>query len=463
MVDGRLVPVPEGWTEGDFVVGVAPDRALLIPADAIRRARDAVERANASRTGLASADVGTVADFYREFSAVLADDRSFEPIGRANEADVASASSRGRNTGRLTLDGRMRGAMIDALGIWSRQDASRETLVERTDHEGWSVDIRRAPLGVVGFVFEGRPNVFTDATGVLLGGNTCVLRIGSDALGTARALMEFAVLPSLERAGLPSDAVVLLDDPTHGGALALMAQRGLGLAVARGSGQAVRDLGAVARQHGVPVSLHGTGGAWLIACDDADPTRLRLIVERSLDRKVCNTLNVACLAGPQARERAREVADGARAAARRRGTSPIVHLVGDLDESWFEGCEVHRGPEELLATEWEWEDRPEFTVVVVDGLGAAIDVCNRWSPRFVVSVATASDERFEDAWRALEAPFVGDGMTRWVDGQYALGRPELGLSNWENGRLLGRGAILSGGDVYSLRYRVRQTDPDLHR
>ena len=51
----------------------------------------------------------------------------------------------------------------------------------------------------MGFVFEGRPNVFADATGVLRGGNTVVFRIGSDALGTARALMEHVVAPAIER------------------------------------------------------------------------------------------------------------------------------------------------------------------------------------------------------------------------------------------------------------------------
>ena len=44
----------------------------------------------------------------------------------------------------------------------------------------------------------------------------------------------------------------------------------------------------------------------------------------------------------------------------------------------------------------------------------------------------------------INAPFVGNGFTRWVDGQYALNRPELGLSNWQYGRLFGRGGVLSG-------------------
>ena len=54
-------------------------------------------------------------------------------------------------------------------------------------------------------------------------------------------------------------------------------------------------------------------------------------------------------------------------------------------------------------------------------------------------------------------------MTRWVDGQYAFNRPELGLSNWEHGRLLARGGVLSGDSVFTVRTRMRQDDPNLHR
>ena len=58
---------------------------------------------------------------------------------------------------------------------------------------------------------------------------------------------------------------------------------------------------------------------------------------------------------------------------------------------------------------------------------------------------------------------MGDGLTRWVDGQYALERPELGLSNWQAGRLFGRGGILTGDGVYTVRLRVVQTDPNVHQ
>ena len=58
---------------------------------------------------------------------------------------------------------------------------------------------------------------------------------------------------------------------------------------------------------------------------------------------------------------------------------------------------------------------------------------------------------------------MGDGMTRWVDGQFALNRPELGLSNWEHGRLLARGGVLSGDSVFTIRMRMRQADMTLRR
>ena len=73
------------------------------------------------------------------------------------------------------------------------------------------------------------------------------------------------------------------------------------------------------------------------------------------------------------------------------------------------------------------------------------------------------DEAHDQFIRAINAPFVGDGFTRWVDGQYALNRPELGLSNWQNGRLFARGGVLAGDGVFTVRSRVRQSDPKLRR
>ena len=76
---------------------------------------------------------------------------------------------------------------------------------------------------------------------------------------------------------------------------------------------------------------------------------------------------------------------------------------------------------------------------------------------------SAVSEEHERFWQTIDAPFVGNGFTRWVDGQYALGLPELGLSNWQFGRLFGRGGVMSGDSVYTVRTRAVQDDPEVGR
>jgi glutamate-5-semialdehyde dehydrogenase len=80
-----------------------------------------------------------------------------------------------------------------------------------------------------------------------------------------------------------------------------------------------------------------------------------------------------------------------------------------------------------------------------------------------VSAITEDEAEQDFVWRNANAPFMGNGFTRWVDGQFALLRPELGLSNWQSGRLFARGGVLSGDSAFTVRLRVEQTDIDLHR
>jgi glutamate-5-semialdehyde dehydrogenase len=335
---------------------------------------------------------------------------------------------------------------------------------------------------VVAFVFEGRPNVFADATGVLRSGNSVCFRIGSDALGTARAIVAEALTPALGEAGLPPGAVTLVDSPARAAGWALFAHPGVALAVARGSGPAVEQLGAVARQAGIPVSLHGTGGAWLVAGPSADADRFAAAVRRSLDRKVCNTLNVGCITGDRAAElvprflAALEVAAVGRGHERRGKLHVLEGSEQWVPPDWFErkvpivradGTVVEAQAEMLaagdLGREWEWEESPEVTLAVVGSVDEAVDLFNRRSPRLAASLVADDPAEQERFWARVDAPFVGDGFTRWVDGQFALGRPELGLSNWQHGRLLARSAVLSGDSVHTIRTRAFQSDPDLHR
>jgi glutamate-5-semialdehyde dehydrogenase len=120
-------------------------------------------------------------------------------------------------------------------------------------------------------------------------------------------------------------------------------------------------------------------------------------------------------------------------------------------------------PERELGVEWEWEQSPEMTLVVVDTIGDAVELCNRHSPHFVASLISDVPAEHERFYASVDAPFVGNGFTRWVDGQYALDTPELGLSNWQHGRSLARGAILSGDGVHTLRYRAVVIDHAVRR
>ncbi|HEX4098833.1 MAG TPA: hypothetical protein VHX64_19045 [Caulobacteraceae bacterium] len=131
---------------------------------------------------------------------------------------------------------------------------------------------------------------------------------------------------------------------------------------------------------------------------------------------------------------------------------------GDVQEALVETL-----ADDQLGREWEWEETPEVSLKLVDDVAEAVDLFNRFSPRFAAALISEDPAAHDRFYPSIDAPFVGDGFTRWVDGQYALDRPELGLSNWEHGRLFARGGVLSGDSVYTVRTRMEQTDPELDR
>ncbi len=481
----RVATVPaeiaECFQPGDRLLVVQSTGDLLhIPAEPYNIATAAVGRAHAAFQAMGSVTDAEISRFYEEFARRLEAEESWAPIAAANAEDVERAKARGRSTTRLVANEKMRRDMIAGLRGWRDAPTLRGRVLETIDHEGWKVEQVVAPLGVVGFVFESRPNVFADATGVLRGGNTVVFRIGSDALGTARAIVEHALSPALAAAGLPEGAATLVESGDRAAGWAMFSDSRLALAVARGSGKAVEQLGGVARQAGVPVSLHGTGGAWLVADREADPARFAAAVYHSLDRKVCNTLNVCCLPRERAEELVPIFLDALHRAGERRGHGCKLHVAaGDeafVPADWFSTrVRVRRAegdveeplaeslPVEELGREWEWEETPEVSLKIVADNDEAAALFNRYSPQFVASLISENPEAHARFYAAVNAPFVGNGFTRWVDGQYALNRPELGLSNWQNGRLFARGGVLSGDGVFTIRTRVVQTDPEVHR
>ena len=469
------------FSPGDSLIVMQDTGELLhVPQQAADVAYEAVSAAASAFRAMGMVSDEQITRFYEAFADALADDSSFAPIAKANDADVQSARDRGRSVTRLVLSDRMRSGMIEGLRGWASAPSGRGAITESITHEGWTLDHVVDGLGVIGFVFEGRPNVFADATGVLRGGNTVVFRIGSDALGTAEAIVAHALAPALAESGLPDGAASLVASRDRASGWALLGDPRLALAVARGSGTATRQLGAVARQAGNAVSLHGTGGAWIVASDDAAPQLLAAAVYHSLDRKVCNTLNTLCIPASRAHDLMPAAIHAIERAADRRGVNPKIHVdpsaANAVPASLFDkvapiaraGGDVDEPIAEMLdpgnlGLEWEWEDSPEVTLAVVSSVDEAVDLFNEFSPRFAASLISADESKHDAFFSAIDAPFVGNGFTRWVDGQYALNKPELGLSNWEHGRLFARSGILSGDSAHSIRLRARQSDPDIGR
>lgn len=471
----------ENFVAGDRLVVVADTGDLLhVPAAEGETAATAVGRAASAFAAMGAVPDDAISKFFDVFADHLADDARFGSIADANAADIESARQRGRSTTRLELGPKMRADMIDGLRMWRDVPSTRNMVDEAIDHGDWRLEQRRAGLGVVGFIFEGRPNVFADACGVLRGGNAVVFRIGSDALATARAIVTSALDPALEAAGLPPGAASLVDSAAHAAGWAMFSDPRLSLAVARGSGPVVAQLGAVARQTGTPVSLHGTGGAWMVLGSTAPVERVEAAVVASLDRKVCNTVNTICVHASRAGELVPAVLESLDRAGQLLEADPKAHVTASarpyVPDGWLDHkAEIVRADgthrenkaeiiqADRLGVEWEWEGSPELSVTVVDSVDEAVELFNDQAPGFVASLISDDDAEHDRFWDTIDAPFVGDGFTRWVDGQYAFNRPELGLSNWQFGRLFGRGAVLSGDSVYTLRTRMWQQRDDLRR
>lgn len=485
ILGGEMVDLPAdilaNFKSGDKVIGISSQKKILhIPADQLALANSAVTGAQEAFSDLSNKSAEEINKFFRIFANKLADSITAQEIFAANELDLTRAKEKGRSTTRLELKPEYLQTMIEGLNYWVRMDDQRGHVLNAIAHEGWELEEVKSPYGVVAFIFEGRPNVFADACGVLKMGNTCVLRIGSDALNTARAIMDLALRPALRESNLPENAVVLLDSPEHSAAWALFADDRLGLAVARGTGQVVQMLGEIARTSGNQVSLHGTGGAWMVVDCEVNLDWLESCIYNSLDRKVCNTTNTICVL----KENASEVMPKVLAVLQKRGENVghnyKIHVTSvakdfipaELFETTVPMLLSNTETVEAIATEisienigeeWEWEKTPEITIHMVDSVSDAVELFNKYSPKFVASLISSNLSKHEEFFQQINAPFVGNGMTRWVDGQYALNQPELGLSNWEFGRLFARSGVLSGASMYTVRLRMRQVNQDLHR
>jgi len=147
---------------GDVVLGVAETSQLLrIPSRTRSLVADLLERSQEAFSALAQVEDVAITTFFDRAAQLLADDDVIRPVMQANNDDVERARARGRSTTRLVLEFKMRRAMVEALQMWRDYPVGRSFCESRIEREGFVVESWRAPLGPVGFVFEGRPNEAT--------------------------------------------------------------------------------------------------------------------------------------------------------------------------------------------------------------------------------------------------------------------------------------------------------------
>lgn len=404
-----------------------------------------------------------ISDFFKFFAENLCNENIKKEILKSNQKDIKIAKLENKSTTRLELTEKYLQEMINGLKYWQKMDLKRNQVIRRIENKGFDIEEIMSPFGVICFVFEARPNVFTDACGALKTGNTCIFRIGKDALNTAKAITSLAIKPALNKSKLPKDSIILIEKSDHKLIQNLLTDSRLGLAVIRGSGKTTKMLGDIARSHGINVSLHGTGGAWMMIDKEVNTNKLHQYVVNSLDRKVCNTLNTICVLEENATKVMPVILDALNAAGEKIGHGYKIHITKETKKHIPKNIDYDEIKKENLGKEWEWENIPEVSICVVKSINEGIKLFNEYSPHFVASLISENQKLHEYFLNKINAPFIGNGITRWVDGQYALNTPELGLSNWEYGRILGRSGILSGNSLFTIKLRMTQKDNNLQR
>jgi glutamate-5-semialdehyde dehydrogenase len=403
----------------------------------------------AARAAPALTDAG-VADAL-DAAAALVRERRREVLA-ANAADCEAASDQldEGTLDRLRLDD----ARVEAIARQVEATAGlaplEREIEERILPNGLRVSERRVPIGVVGANFEARPNVALDVAGQLLKGlNTAVLRTGGAALRTVTALVDEALRPALERAGLPSGAVGLVRTADHEGARVLVTMPKLvPLVILRGSGATTAELARRAAEHGVATLAHAEGGGVLYVHEAALREKALAIAEASLDRLgVCNRLNLAVVdrgalpllddlldlfGAKQLEVRGTETLQQSVSRSRYARTPAMRALRACVGRRGWDA--KSRG---VLALDrplgYEWASDPErvatVTIAVAEGLDDAVRIANEETSGLAAAIVTEDEraaEQFLSGYRGTAA--FWNAPTRFADGFELTGAPETGIN-----------------------------------
>ncbi|MCR5488302.1 MAG: glutamate-5-semialdehyde dehydrogenase [Lachnospiraceae bacterium] len=377
-----------------------------------KRAREAARILNSLDTAAKQRGLRASAD-----ALVSEADRILE----ANAPDVEAARKRGVSAplvDRLTLTKERIAAMAEGL----RQVAELPDPIGAVmDHDvrpnGLQIEKVRAPFGVIGIIYESRPNVTADAFALtFMSGNAVILRGGSDAIGSNMAIVE-VIRKALKSQDLPEDALQLVEDTSRETVREFMKLRGyLDLLIPRGGAGLIRS---VVENAEVPVIETGVGNCHIYVDESADLRMALDIIDNAKTQRmgVCNAAEslvvhkgIAPEAVPLIRERlkAKEI--------EMRGDEASIAL--------SEG--ILKASEEDFATEFLG---PVLSIKVVDSLDEAIAHINHYSTGHSEAIITENKENAERFLREIDSACVYvNASTRFSDGfEFGFGA-EIGIS-----------------------------------
>ena len=377
-----------------------------------QRARIASRAVAKAETGTKNAALFTLADrLLEEADSILEANREDMKAARDNNLDAALLDRLELNQVRVEAmaDGvRQVAALADPVGTISDM-AYRPS--------GIQVGKMRAPLGVVGIIYESRPNVTADAAALCLkSGNACILRGGSEALHSNQAIAQ-AIRRALLAAGLPSEAVQVVQttDRAAVGELLTMPQF-VDVVIPRGG----KGLVAFVAEHArVPVIKHLDGICHVFIDAQADIEKAYAVAVNAKTQRygTCNTMETLLVDAPIADKVLPELARSYR-----------EHKVE------LRGCERTRFilPGIKAATDEDWRTEylaPVLSIRIVDGLDAAIEHINTYGSAHTDCIVTENGTRARRFLREVDsASVMVNASTRFADGyEYGLGA-EIGIS-----------------------------------
>jgi len=394
-------------------------RLEVATVDVAAYMRGVGEAARAASRDLARADTAAknralegIASSVRSAAAIILD---------ANARDVATARAANHDAAfvdRLTLRDKGTEAMARGLEeIAALPDPVGEISDLRYRPSGIQVGMMRVPLGVIGIVYESRPNVTADAAALCLkSGNAAILRGGSEAIHSNRAIAR-CIAEGLRQAGLPQHAVQLVDttDRTAVGHL-LADDKHVDVIVPRGGKSLIER---VAREARVPVIKHLDGVCHVYIDASADVDMAVRIADNAKTQRYspCNTMETLLVH--------RDIAERVLPQLAQIYAAKGVEMRGD-------DAARARVPSMKLATEDDWYTEylaPIIAIRVVDSLDQAIDHIGRYGSQHTDAIVTENHTNAMRFLREVDSSSVMvNASTRFADGyEYGLGA-EIGIS-----------------------------------